>query len=207
MKLIVNDILKWIELTNEQIQTHKAYLSELDQVIGDGDHGHNMARGFQEVIVKLESGDDETITDVLKDTAMTLISKVGGASGPLLGTAFLRMSTALKGEESLDTQGLSSALYEAVKGIKQRGKATEGEKTMLDVWIPVTHHFSETDTFEPAAIVQVAKEAMEATKDMKATKGRASYFGDKSIGHIDPGAVTSYYIFAALAEAIEGRDE
>lgn len=206
MELTVKDILKWLELANEQIQTEKTYLTELDQAIGDGDHGLNMARGFGEVASAVLSENDGTIAGVLKDTAMTLISKVGGASGPLLGTAFLRMSTALKDEESLDPQRLSSALYAAVEGIKQRGKASEGEKTMLDVWLPVAHHFSEGATFDGKELAQVAKEALEATKDMKATKGRASYFGEKSIGHIDPGAATSYYLFSALAQVIEGSD-
>src|SRR5699024_10044073 len=147
-----------------------------------------------------------SIAGVVKDTGMTLDLEGGGGSGPLLGTAFLRMSTALKDEESLDPQRLASALYAAVEGIKQRGKASEGEKTMLEVWLPVAHHFSEGATFDGNALAQVAKDAMEATKDMQATKGRASYFGEISIGHIDPRAATSYYLFSALAQVVEGSD-
>lgn len=206
MELTVRDIKNWLELTNETIQKHKAYLTELDQPIGDGDHGSNMAKGFQAVVSKVTNIDHETIADVLKDAAMTLISTVGGASGPLLGTAFLRMATALKEKDTLDPHTFSEALYKAVEGVKQRGKAAEGEKTLLDVWIPVADYLADTDAFLPDDISRVAKEAMENTKDMKATKGRAAYFGEKSIGHIDPGAVTSYYIFAALGEAMERSD-
>lgn len=204
MELMVKDIVNWLDEVNENIQEHKTYLTELDQPIGDGDHGINMARGFEEVVRKVTGEDYETIADVLKDTAMTLISKVGGASGPLLGTAFLRMSTAAKGMESLDTHAFSDVLHEAAAGIKQRGRSREGEKTLLDVWVPVADYFSGVDTFSSADISRAAKVAMENTKDMKATKGRAAYFGEKSIGYIDPGAASSYYMFVALAEVVKG---
>lgn len=206
MELTVKEMITWLEISNKRIQENKEYLTTLDQAIGDGDHGINMARGFQEVINKVTAQDYEAIADVLKDTAMTLISKVGGASGPLLGTAFLKMSTAVKGQESLDTAEFATALDEAVNGIKQRGKASEGEKTMLDVWSPMVDYFSDADRFSPEIIAETAKKAMEKTEDMMATKGRASYFKEKSIGHIDPGAATSYYIFLSLAEAVKGGE-
>lgn len=206
MELTVKEMITWLEISNKSIQENKEYLTTLDQAIGDGDHGINMARGFQEVVNKVTAQDYEAIADVLKDTAMTLISKVGGASGPLLGTAFLKMSTAVKGQESLDTAEFATALDEAVNGIKQRGKASEGEKTMLDVWSPMVDYFSDADRFSPEIIAETAKKAMEKTEDMMATKGRASYFKEKSIGHIDPGAATSYYIFLSLAEAVKGGE-
>lgn len=206
MELTVKEMITWLEISNKRIQENKEYLTTLDQAIGDGDHGINMARGFQEVINKVTAQDYEAIADVLKDTAMTLISKVGGASGPLLGTAFLKMSTAVRGQESLDTAEFATALDEAVNGIKQRGKASEGEKTMLDVWSPMVDYFSDADRFSPEIIAETAKKAMEKTEDMMATKGRASYFKEKSIGHIDPGAATSYYIFLSLAEAVKGGE-
>lgn len=206
MELTVKEMITWLEISNKRIQENKEYLTTLDQAIGDGDHGINMARGFQEVVNKVTAQDYEAIADVLKDTAMTLISKVGGASGPLLGTAFLKMSTAVRGQESLDTAEFATALDEAVNGIKQRGKASEGEKTMLDVWSPMVDYFSDADRFSPEIIAETAKKAMEKTEDMMATKGRASYFKEKSIGHIDPGAATSYYIFLSLAEAVKGGE-
>ncbi|WP_077330247.1 dihydroxyacetone kinase subunit DhaL [Virgibacillus siamensis] len=204
MELTVKDVATWLELSNKYIQENKEYLTELDQKIGDGDHGINMARGFQEVMHKMIEQDYQTISDVLKDTAMTLISKVGGASGPLLGTAFLKMSTSVKGQENLDTAAFSAALNEAVNGVKQRGKSTEGEKTLLDVWSPMADYFSGTDDFSSDSIIETAKKAMADTEDMQATKGRAAYFKEKSVGHIDPGAATSYYIFAGLAYAVKG---
>lgn len=206
MELTVKEMITWLEISNKRIQENKEYLTTLDQAIGDGDHGINMARGFQEVVNKVTAQDYEAIADVLKDTAMTLISKVGGASGPLLGTAFLKMSTAVRGQESLDTAEFATALDEAVNGIKQRGKASEGEKTMLDVWSPMVDYFLDVDRFSPEIIAETAKKAMEKTEDMMATKGRASYFKEKSIGHIDPGAATSYYIFLSLAEAVKGGE-
>lgn len=206
MTLTVKGTISWLEISNKYIQENKEYLTELDQAIGDGDHGINMARGFQEVIHKITDQEYEAIADVLKDTAMTLISKVGGASGPLLGTAFLKMSSAVKGQESLDTASFAAALDGAVNGINQRGKATEGEKTLLDVWSPMADYFSGAEQFSPEVIAETSKEAMQKTKDMMATKGRASYFKEKSIGHIDPGAVTSYYIFSGLAEAVKGGE-
>ncbi|WP_174614255.1 dihydroxyacetone kinase subunit DhaL [Virgibacillus ihumii] len=207
MELTVKEVVAWLEISNTTIQENKAYLTELDQAIGDGDHGINMARGFQEVVNKVTGQEYQTIADVWKDTATTLISKVGGASGPLLGTAFLKMSSAVKGQESLDPADFASALDAAVRGIKQRGKATEEEKTMLDVWSPMKDYFSSAEQFLPEAITETAGQAMEKTEDMMATKGRASYFKEKSIGHIDPGAATSYYIFSGLAEAVKGGEQ
>ncbi|MFZ3577048.1 dihydroxyacetone kinase subunit DhaL [Virgibacillus sp. DJP39] len=205
MLLQVEDSLKWIAIMNDKIQKNKELLTELDQAIGDGDHGINMARGFNEVANKLGTSNYETVSDVFKDVAMTLISKIGGASGPLYGTAFLKMSTEVK-DKDVDFVTFTNALDEALKGIKMRGKANEGEKTMVDVWAPVLYLFQNSIELKPERLISTAKLSMEATKDIKATRGRASYLGDRSLGHIDPGSMSSYYLFEALAEVfLEGE--
>lgn len=203
MQLNVEQTLTWLEKTNEKVQANKEYLTSLDQAIGDGDHGINMARGFQEVMKKVEAASYESVSDVLKDVAMTLMSKVGGASGPLYGTAFLKMSMAVKGTDPVDAPTFAKGIEEALGGILMRGKAEEGNKTMIDVWAPVLRFLQENDTVDPASLEEVAKTSMEATKDKKAIKGRAAYLGDRSIGHLDPGSVSSFYLFQSLAETLK----
>ncbi|HLS09340.1 dihydroxyacetone kinase subunit DhaL [Lentibacillus sp.] len=205
MTLTVQDVVAWIKASNEKMQANKDYLTTLDQAIGDGDHGINMARGFQEVVNKIENQDYTSSSDVLKDTAMTLMSKVGGASGPLFGTAFLKLSTAVKGNDPVDYATFTNGLAEAVNGIKQRGKAAKGEKTLVDVWSPMVDFFNQEADFHTDKMAEEAKNAMEQTKDMMATKGRAAYFKERSIGHIDPGSASSFYIFDALADVIGGK--
>lgn len=183
-----DNLRKTLELFNQKIQDKKDYLSELDTPIGDGDHGNNMARGMDAVMATDLSGD---LPDIFKATAMALISKVGGASGPLYGTAMMEMMKASK--ESNDPEILLKA---AIEGIKKRGNSTEGEKTMLDLWVPAVENLN-NGTLNPATIEIL----VEKTKDIKATKGRASYVGDRSIGHIDPGAMSSAYFFESLLEA------
>lgn len=207
MDFTVEYAIKWMELTNEKIQGNKDHLTALDQAIGDGDHGINMARGFAEVVQKLTSETDyATVADVMKDVAMTIISKVGGASGPLFGTAFLKMSLTFKGHDSVDYATFVKACEEAYAGIKERGKAEVGEKTLVDVWSVMVEQLNRVDDFQADLIEQTAKEVMKQTKDMKATKGRAAYLKERSIGHIDPGATSTYYLFASLAEIIEGAE-
>ncbi|QKY69905.1 dihydroxyacetone kinase subunit DhaL [Lentibacillus sp. CBA3610] len=203
MELNAQDVVAWIEISNEYIQANKEYLTTLDQKIGDGDHGINMARGFQEAAAKIAEQNYTSGSDVLKDTAMTLMSKIGGASGPLFGTAFLKLSTAVKGHDPLDHETFTNGLEEAVNGIKQRGKATEGEKTLVDVWSQMVDHFKQEADFNADKIAEEAKAAMERTTDMTATKGRAAYFKERSVGHVDPGSASSYYIFQALADVIK----
>ncbi|SEA31960.1 dihydroxyacetone kinase, C-terminal domain [Thalassobacillus cyri] len=205
MAFTVEQALNWLTKSNEKIQENKDYLSELDQAIGDGDHGINMARGFDEVVKKLDGNDYKQVADVWKDAAMTLMSKVGGASGPLFGTAFLKMSMAAKGGEAVSYDAFIKALEDGGAGIKQRGKATEGEKTMVDVWSPVVKQLKEAKDFDAGLIRDSSKSAMEATKDIIATKGRAAYLKERSKGHLDPGSVSSYYIFQALSDCIEGE--
>jgi len=204
MNITVKKTIQWLELVNEKIQANKQHLTKLDQPIGDGDHGINMARGFQEVVNLLQENEYESVSEVMKATAMTVMSKVGGASGPLFGTAFLRISIALKDKEEVDDITFIHGLEEALNGMKKRGRATTGEKTLIDVWEPVVNELKESSQLDANVIQRTAKEAMEKTENIQATKGRAAYFKEKSIGHIDPGSASSYYIFEALAEIIGG---
>ncbi|MDY4510962.1 dihydroxyacetone kinase subunit DhaL [Streptococcus hyovaginalis] len=183
--------IEWMRLFNDKIQENKAYLSDLDTPIGDGDHGGNMARGMASVMEKLDGKDFASTDEVFKVVSMQLISKVGGASGPLYGSAFMGLTKALKAGEDL-TKGLQDGL----EMIQKRGKAEVGEKTMVDVWTPVLGAISEGQLTE-----ELVDKAVEATKDLKATKGRASYVGERSVGHIDPGSYSSGLLFKALIEA------
>lgn len=200
--LTIQSAQDWMVKANEYMQENKTYLTELDQAIGDSDHGINMSRGFQEVVKKLEQSSYDDVSAMLKDVAMTLMSKVGGASGPLYGTAFLKFSMAVKGKDTVDKDDIAAGLDAAAQGIQQRGKAATGEKTMVDVWVPVVSWWKEQNEINAADLEKTAEEAMESTKPMKATKGRASYMKEKSVGHIDPGSASSYYIFKSLAEIL-----
>lgn len=184
-------LAEWISRFYEKIQNNKGYLSDLDAAIGDGDHGNNMARGMQAVTESLEKNETADTTQSLKLIAMALISKVGGASGPLYGTAFLEMAKA-----SNDTKDLGELLQKALSGIEKRGGAQPNDKTMVDVWNKVVSK-ADDSSLTNADI----EAAVESTKDMVAKKGRASYLGERSVGHLDPGAVSSGYLFEALLEA------
>lgn len=187
------------------IEENKQYLTDLDAAIGDNDHGTNMARGFSAATEKLNEGGGADVADVMKATAMSLISKVGGASGPLYGTLFLKGSGVMKGKHEMSLQDFADALKEGVDGVMARGKAVLGEKTMLDVLIPVQEQLAKDATsgkdgleaLQSAAVL--ARECAEKTKDIQATKGRASYLGERSIGHIDPGAMSSCLILETIA--------
>lgn len=203
MELQVDKVLIWMKAINDNIQYNKAYLTSLDQAIGDGDHGINMARGFKEVVAKISTTEYVNVSDLLKDVSMTLLSKTGGASGPIYGTAFMRMSTTLKGIETINYEQFCLSLEAALEGMKQRGKANLGEKTLIDVWVPIIEYLKTRDDLDPDGLEATAKMAMEATKDMEAKKGRAAYLRERSIGHLDPGSVSSYYIFSALSDVIK----
>ena len=187
-----------------KIEQEKAFLTELDNVIGDGDHGINLARGFGEVEKKLDALADKEPGDVLKTVGMTLVSTVGGASGPLYGTGFMKLGAALKGKADIDVPGFLEGLQLAIEGIMQRGRSTKGEKTMLDAMIPAMEameaKWNETQDAKAAfaAGVAAAWEGVEFTKTIAATKGRASYVGERSIGHQDPGA-TSFSMVLEIA--------
>ncbi|SEL14652.1 dihydroxyacetone kinase DhaL subunit [Carnobacterium iners] len=189
--LSLENTKKWLTLFTAQLIENKAYLSELDTAIGDGDHGNNMARGATALNDALDSETPEDIPSLLKLIGMTLVSKVGGASGPLYGSAFISMAKA-----SQESSDLSLLLEAGLEGIQKRGKAVVGEKTMIDEWFPVIEAIKENKL-----TVELIEESVQLTKDMKATKGRASYLGDRSIGHIDPGAMSSSYLFKTMMEA------
>lgn len=193
MQLTLDVYEKWLRLFAKKVVSNKLYLSELDAAIGDGDHGNNMARGVSAVEEGFNLKTPQDLTSALKLTAMAFISKVGGASGPLYGTAFLEMAKA-----SSKTDDLSELLEAALAGIKKRGGATAGDKTMVDVWEKVLPTIKDGSISEDGI-----EEAVEATKDMQAKKGRASYLGERSIGHLDPGAVSSGYLFNSLLKAEE----
>lgn len=193
MQLTLDVYEKWLRLFAKKVESNKLYLSELDAAIGDGDHGNNMARGVRAVEEGFNLKTPQDLTSALKLTAMAFISKVGGASGPLYGTAFLEMAKA-----SSKTDDLSELLEAALAGIKKRGGATADDKTMVDVWEKVLPTIKDGSISEDGI-----EEAVEATKDMQAKKGRASYLGERSIGHLDPGAVSSGYLFNSLLKAEE----
>lgn len=184
-------IRNWLKDYAQSIEENKTLLNDLDTPIGDGDHGTNMSRGMQAVLVAVDSKPNLDDVGLLKLTGMTLLSKVGGASGPLYGSAFIAMSKALS-QDKLDLDTVKAG-FEA---IGSRGKSTVGEKTMLDVWGPVMSEL-ETGTLKLENIEEYAKK----TDDMKATKGRASFLGDRSIGHRDPGAVSSQLLFETAIKA------
>ncbi len=207
MNFSVGNVKDWLKKTNHLIEENKQMLTKLDQAIGDGDHGINMARGFNEAWHVIEEKQYETASDVLKDIAMTVMSKVGGAAGPLYGTAFLRLSLSLKGKTEIGYADLTKGLEDALNGIKQRGRSQSGEKTLIDVWEPVVAWMKQNNSIQSDNLAETAKTAMEKTKDMMATKGRGAYFKEKSIGTIDAGAMSSFYLFFALAEVLKGGEE
>lgn len=195
-----------IEGMAKKIEAEKEYLTELDNEIGDGDHGINLARGFEAVEKKLPSLAGGDIGALLKGVGMQLVSTVGGASGPLYGTAFMKAGMACKGLTEIDGPAFVKAMEAAVDGIKMRGKATEGEKTMLDALCPALKVMQDDviagkslkEALQDAA--QAAEKGVEYTKTIIATKGRASYLGERSLGHQDPGATSSLYLLQVLAE-------
>ena len=197
---------RWIELSAADIAEQRGYLVDLDRAIGDGDHGENMDRGFKAAVEALEQTQPGSVAEVLKTVAKTLMSTVGGAAGPLYGTAFLRASKAA-GDGNLDGAGVAAVIAGALDGIQARGKATTGEKTMVDAWTPALEaaRAAAESGGDPAAVLEAAATAAEAgaaaTEPMRATKGRASYLGERSIGHLDPGAVSTSLILRAAVRA------
>lgn len=208
MILDVNWAVKWLTLCAQAMAEHRVELIELDRAIGDSDHGENMDRGFQAVLDKLAEAAPETPGAALKLTAMTLMSKVGGAAGPLYGTAFLRASAALGDTAEIDQATWAAALAAARDGIVARGKAEPGDKTMVDAWTPAAEAAQAAANAGSADILTVlvaAAEAAEAgavaTDPLVARKGRASYLGERSAGHRDPGAASSALILRAAVGA------
>jgi phosphoenolpyruvate---glycerone phosphotransferase subunit DhaL len=204
------DVISWIKSFGAVIAEKKGYLTELDSAIGDADHGTNMDRGMRAVLKKLDGAPAGDIGASLKTVGMALVSSVGGAGGPLYGTLFLQMGTALSGKGEMTAPDWSDALTAAVKGVQARGKAELEDKTMIDALIPARDAFSEavtdgadfTDALRRSA--EAAERGMEGTVPLVARKGRASYLGERSAGHQDPGATSSYLLLKTAADTWAG---
>jgi len=197
----------WIRNSADVMSEHRIELIDLDREIGDGDHGENMDRGFQAVLAKLDAVPAEARPgDVLKMVATTLISTVGGAAGPLYGTAFLKAAISIADETDLDGAALVTLLTAARDGIVLRGKAESGDKTMVDAWTPAVDAAGAAQAAgaDDLAILRAAADAAEAgalaTEPLVARKGRASYLGERAIGHRDPGAQSSALLLRAAAD-------
>ena len=201
-------ILAWLERYAGVIAEQKQYLTGLDAAIGDGDHGINMDRGFQTVLAKIAPVRDKDAGTLLKTTGMALVGSVGGAGGPLYGTFFLRAGAALDGKTELSNEELVDALEAGLKGVVERGKANLNDKTMVDALTPgidrARQSLRDGSSLEDAlaAAADAAEAGMKATTPLKALKGRASYLGDRSIGHQDPGASSSYLMLRALSDTL-----
>ena len=191
-------LLEMIKDMSAIIQQNKDFLTELVMPIGDSDHGINLARGFLAVEAKLPTLEGKDAGTILKTVGMTLVSTVGGASGPLYGTAFMKAGAKVAGKQELGFDDLVEMLNEAVEGIKMRGKATVGEQTMLDAMVPALEALKESGSLSSA--LAAAEAGVEKTKDMIATKGRASYLGERSLGHQDPGATSFTLLLSVIAK-------
>ena len=199
-------VVDWIKAYAAAIATDKDALTQLDAQIGDGDHGVNMNRGFQAVLAKLPGVADKDIGSIFKTVGMTLVSTVGGAGGPLYGTLFMQLGTATTGKMEMTLADWSAALQAGVDGVVMRGKANPGDKTMVDALLPAVAALKAAaangSAFSAAlrAAEQAGREGMLATIPLVARKGRASYLGERSAGHQDPGATSSYLLLRTASE-------
>jgi phosphoenolpyruvate---glycerone phosphotransferase subunit DhaL len=198
MSITAADVRGWIEDFASAIAEHRSELVQLDTAIGDGDHGTNMDRGMRAALEKLAEVDGDDIGALLKAVGMALISKVGGAAGPLYGTLFMRMATATAGKSELDLEGWKEALEAGLAGVQQRGKAEAGDKTMVDALLPAVEALRGGGDLRKSA--DAAREGMLATIPMEARKGRASYLGPRSVDHQDPGATSTELLLRTAAE-------
>jgi len=201
-----DDVVTWVGLLAERLHAAREYLTELDSAIGDADHGINMDRGFTAVMAKLPTLPTGDIGALLKGVGMTLVSTVGGASGPLYGTFFLQLGGGTAGKAEIELAELATAMDAGIAGIQRLGKAEPGDKTMLDALLPARDalHGSLDGGGSPrealAAAVAAAEQGMVATIPLVARKGRASYLGERSAGHQDPGATSSHLLLKAMAD-------
>jgi len=206
MPITTEDTLRWLKQLAHVLHENRDYLTQLDSSIGDADHGINMDRGFKAVNDKLPGVASMDIGSILKTVGTTLVSTVGGASGPLYGTAFLRAGMATSGKHELYEADVITMLEAALEGIKARGKAQPGEKTLVDALTPALAAAKEAEA-QNLGLSELlrrsssaAEAGMKATIPMLATKGRASYLGERSVGHQDPGATSSWLILKTLSE-------
>lgn len=202
------ELYKWFEYANQIIGQNKDYLTQLDSAIGDADHGLNISRGFEKIQEKTTSIQSDDLGEILKQISLVLMKSVGGASGSLYGSMFLKMSSEASKKTELTDKEFIQLLQVGVKAITDRGKATLGDKTMIDVWVPsvqlAMQEVEKGKTLKETMkqVVEVAQQNKDNTKDMVAKKGRASYLGDRSAGHIDPGATSAFYLIQALEKAL-----
>ncbi|MGH3761494.1 dihydroxyacetone kinase subunit DhaL [Actinophytocola sp.] len=207
MGCTADDVAKAVRAIAAVVEEHRVELIQLDRAIGDGDHGENLDRGFKAVLSKLDESTPDTPAAVLKIVATTLISKVGGAAGPLYGTAFLRAATALGSAAELAVAEVTEALRAALGGVVARGKAELGDKTMVDALDPAVRA-AEKEQGSVAALLSAAADAAatgaESTVPLVARKGRASYLGERSAGHLDPGARSTALLLRSLADSAAG---
>jgi dihydroxyacetone kinase-like protein len=201
------EVERWLRAFADAIATERTYLTELDSAIGDADHGINMNRGMQAAMAKLDGASGEDIGVLLKTVGMTLVSTVGGAGGPLYGTLFMQMGAASSGKTHLTADEWADALDSGIQGVIKRGKAERGDKTMIDALLPALDALRAAlkDGDSTARAVErsasAAEEGMKGTTPLVARKGRASYLGERSAGHQDPGATSSYLLLKAAAES------
>ena len=208
-EITCEQFVSWLQGYADYIEAQETYLSELDAAIGDGDHGANMVRGVEMIRARLaEDVQYDDISTLMRNVAMTLISSVGGAAGPLYGAFFLRAAKAANAQQAISLQELASMFRSGLEGVQQRGKAIPDEKTMIDTIQPAVaalEKAAEEGATVQAALQlasQAAKAGMNHTIELQASKGRASYLGARSIGHQDPGATSSYFLFLAAAESL-----
>ena len=190
----------WIVRFADEMATHRTELTQLATAIGDGDHGTNMDRGMRKAVERLETLEDGDIGASLKAVGMALVSSVGGAAGPLYGTLFMQMGSATAGKSELDVAGFADALDAGLQGVRARGKAEPGDKTMVDALTPALEALRNGGDL--AAAADAAEQGMKATIPLVARKGRASYLGPRSEGHQDPGATSTYLLLRSAAEAL-----
>jgi phosphoenolpyruvate---glycerone phosphotransferase subunit DhaL len=206
------DVLGWVKTFVSTIAENREYLTKLDSAIGDADHGINMHRGMQAALAKIEGHPDGDVGALLKTVGMTLVSTVGGAGGPLYGTLFLQMGTATAGKSELSVEDWQAAVEAGLAGVQMRGKAEPGDKTMVDALVPARDALSvaiaDGASFGEALrrSAEAAEEGMKATIPLVARKGRASYLGERSAGHQDPGATSTYLLLKTAADTWDGEN-
>ena len=204
-------VRRWLELATDRVAERGPELTALDAAIGDGDHGINLSRGLTAVRERVLGQAGDTLGDLLKQTGMTLLSTVGGAAGPLYGTFFLRAATSVGSTPSLDARAVGDALEAGIEGIRQRGRAEAGDKTMVDALLPALEQYraaqSEGLIAAATAAASAAEEGARGTVPLVARRGRASYLGERSAGHQDPGATSAAILLRALADTLSEAPE
>lgn len=206
----LDQLVSWLARFRDLVTEQQSYLTELDSAIGDADHGANMTRGMNAVMEKIGATPPGTADELFKSVGMTLVTSVGGASGPLYGTFFLRLGMTAGAVSEFTGESLSAALHAGLDGVVARGKAEAGDKTMFDAMAPALEAWDETlggggNTVAAAsAAFAAAERGRDATEPLVARKGRASYLGERSAGHLDPGATSAALLFQALAETLKG---